>query len=420
MNKLEKLQAELKQLKVDMSAIIEAEEMSDEDSKRFDDLESKAKSVQGNIERVERFNAEAAKDLEGEGRQVQSVIVKDNQKEDPTAGFSNLADMALAVKNQYDPGAQNDNRLKVLGAPTGFHKEGGSTEGYEVPAEFKSEIFDLVFNEPDLLSMVDNEPTSSNQVQIVADESTPWGSTGIQANWASEGSQFTPSELETSLIDVKLHKLYAFCLATDELLEDSPRLTSRLTNGAARAINWKANESIHYGSGAGQPAGFFNHASLVTVAKEGSQSADTVNANNVAKMYARSTNPGRAVWIMNQDVLPQLMTMTLGNQLVWSPPSTGIVNAPGGFLFGRPIMFSDQCKTLGDKGDIEFIDPMGYYSPRKGGVQADSSMHLYFDYGIQAFRWTFRMGGQPYQSKAVSPANGSSTRSAFVTLAVRT
>ncbi len=419
MNKLEKLLAELKQLKADMSAIIEADEMSEEDSKKFDELEAQALTVTANIERVERFNAQVAKDAEGEGRKVQNVVVKDNAKEDPKAGFDNLADMAMAVKNQYDPGASNDDRLKILGAPTGFHKEGGSTEGYEVPAQFKNEIFELVFNEPDLLSMVDNEPTNSNQVQIVADESTPWGATGIQANWAAEGSQFTPSELETNLVDVKLHKLYAFCLATDELLEDSPRLNSRLTTGAARAINWKANEAIHYGTGAGQPQGFFSSGALVTVAKETSQSADTVNANNVSKMYARSTNPGRSVWLMNQDVLPQLTTMTLGNQLVWTPPGNGIVGAPGGFLFGRPILFSDQCKTLGDKGDIEFIDPMGYYSPRKGGVQADSSMHLYFDYGIQAFRWTFRIGGQPYQSAPVSPSNGSSTRSAFVTLAVR-
>lgn len=418
---IKELQEKLKALKADMGKLIEKENMTEEEAKSFDDLEAEAVQVKANIERIERFEAAKAKDEEGEGRKAKPIqFFSVTENVDPQRGFKNLADLATAIRSETIPGANRDHRLKLLSAPTGFHKEGGSAEGYEVPAQFKNEIFDLVFNEPDLLSMVDSEPTNSNAVQIVADESTPWGATGIQANWAGEGTQLTPSSLETSLIDVKLHKLYAFCLATDELLSDSARLNSRLTMGAARAINWEANKSIFYGTGAGQPLGFFPSSTMVAVAKESGQAADTVVAANVAKMYARSTNPGRSVWVMNQDVLPQLITMQIGNNAAWTAPQSGMANAPGGFLMGRPILFSDQCKTLGDKGDIMFIDPMGYYSPRKSdGVVSDTSIHLYFDYGIQAFRWTFRMGGQPYQSKVVTPANGSSTRSAFVSIADR-
>jgi HK97 family phage major capsid protein len=187
------------------------------------------------------------------------------------------------------------------------------------------------------------------------------------------------------------------------------------------AIRWKVNKAIVEGSGVAQPKGYMNAGCLVTVAKESGQTADTVTAANVAKMYARVINPGNAAWYINQDVLPQLITMTLGQQPVWTPPSTGLVNAPGGLLFGRPVRFSEHCATLGDAGDIHLVNlRQGYYAiTSEGGIQAASSMHLYFDYGLQAFRWTFRMNGQPFLSAAISPNKGSTTRSHFVTLAER-
>jgi HK97 family phage major capsid protein len=419
---LAELKARLDALKSDMQAEIDA---GLPDQGKFDQLETEAKDTRAKIERIEKFQAEHAKDQAGTGRATKasspvSVTVRDNSQDDPTAGFGGIGEFGRAVMSACTPGADMDQRLRVLGAPTNFHRETGSSDGYMVPPQFRDAIFELMFGEPDLLSMVDGEPTNSNSVQFIADETTPWGSTGVQAYWGGEGNQFTASRLDTEGREIKLHKLHAFVTATEELIEDAPRLNDRLTRGAARALNWKANNAIHYGTGAGQPLGFNTAASKVTVAKEGSQTADTVVAKNVAKMYARNLNPGRAVWIINQDVIPEIMTLTIGDQPVWTPPASGFTQAPGGFLLGRPVMFSDQCKTLGDEGDILFVDPMGYYLARKSsGIKFGSSMHLYFDYDVQAFRWTFRLGGQPYLSAAVSPANGSATRGHYITLAVR-
>jgi HK97 family phage major capsid protein len=229
----------------------------------------------------------------------------------------------------------------------------------------------------------------------------------------------TASRLATKGRTVNLDELYAFVLATDELLMDASRLNSRLTVQAARAIRWKANDAIVYGTGAGQPLGFFSSAVLVSVAKEGSQAADTIVAANVLKMFSRLLTAGlqNVFWTVNPDVLPQLGVMTIGDQPIWTPPSSGLREAPGGFLLGRPVRFSEHNKTLGDKGDIFLIDPMGYYlTMKRGGVQSASSIHLYFDYNITAFRWTFRLGGQPHLSAPISPANGSATKSHFVTL----
>lgn len=344
-----------------------------------------------------------------------------NAEDDPKRGFASLADFALAVKAAYTPGGRMDERLQYGAAPTNYHKETGSDEGRMIPPQFKQEIFEAVTDGGDsLLGAVDSEPTSSNAVEILRDESTPWGTTGINAAWRGEGVQMSADKLATAGSQVRLHELYAFVLATGELVQDAPRLNDRLTRKSGLAIRYKVNDAIVNGTGAGQPLGWFTSSAKVSVAKESGQAADTIVAANVAKMYARVINPAQAVWYVNQDCLPQLLTMTLGNNSIYVPPASGFQNAPGGFLFGRPVIPLENCQTVGDQGDIQLVNPKGYYAPVKGGApEFAESMHLFFDYNTNAYRWIFRLGGQPYLSTPISPANGSATRSHFVVLDAR-
>ena len=43
-----------------------------------------------------------------------------------------------------------------------------------------------------------------------------------------------------------------------------------------------------------------------------------------------------------------------------------------------------------------------------------ASIHLFFDQNLTAFRWIFRLGGQPYLSGPVAAAKGAGTKSHFV------
>mgnify|MGYP001627451296 CR=1 FL=1 len=337
-----------------------------------------------------------------------------------TGGFRNIAEFAVSVRNAVVNPSNVDERLA---APTNFHQNSGTAgEGYLVPPQFRETIWELVFGERDLLSLIAPEPTSSNVVQIPKDETTPWGASGVQANWRAEGTQMTGSKAALIGSTVNLHELYAFVTATDELLSDAPRLANRLTVQAARAIRWKAGEAIMWGDGVGKPLGFMASPAKIAVAKEGSQAADTIVTANVLKMYSRLQGMGsRAFWAANRDIVPQVATLTIGNQPMWMSPNQGMQNAPQGTLLGLPILYLEHAKTLGDEGDLTLVDPDGYYAATKagGGIDFASSIHLYFDYGVQAFRWTFRLGGQPFLSAPVSPAKGSNTRSHFVALAER-
>lgn len=404
----------------------EGRDLTAEEKQRDDEINARLQTLAGEIEREERQRAwerevEAVSDANMTAAQRGVESMRDRREDDPNHGFQNMADFALAVRTASRPGGYVDERLLIGAAPTGQMQSAGSSgEGYMTPPAMREEIWELVFAEGNLIDEVDSEPTNRNSVELSADESTPWGSTGVQAYWRSQSDQMDASKLSTDGRTVKLHELYAFVLAEEELLADAPRLNDRLTRKSAQAINFRINEAFFDGTGAGQPLGWNKANALVTVAKESGQAADTIVAKNVAKMYARCINPGMAVWFVNQDILPELMTMTLGDKPIWTPPATGFVNAPGGVLFGRPVRFSEQCATLGDKGDIQLVNPKGYYSPTRQNAPAYAeSIHLYFDYNIKAFRWIFRLGGQPHLSAAISPNKGSSTRSHFVTLAAR-
>ena len=91
---------------------------------------------------------------------------------------------------------------------------------------------------------------------------------------------------------------------------------------------------------------------------------------------------------------------------------------PFATLMGRPVIPHEVCETLGDKGDILLANFRAYMTVRwQGGIRAETSIHLWFDYDMTAFRFILRIAGQPWWGKAATPRSGSgNTLSPFVTL----
>ena len=425
MKKLAELKKRLADLKASGLSILEAadaegRDLNADEETRYDGIKADIDEVSGQIARAERL-AEERRSMDAV--QTAGAGLYDVHEPDPkaTGGFKGMAEFASAVKHASRQGGMVDARL-MAATPSNVHQGGAASgEGFEVPVQFRETIFEVVAELDEFGPLVDEEPTDKRKVEGIADETTPWGAGGVTARWRSEGQQMTPSKLATEPRSIVLHELYAFVLATEELLEDAPRLNARLTKKAGQAIAWKRNNAMVYGTGAGQPMGWINSPALVTVPKGDTQAADTIIAENVLAMFSRLLRiPGdKPFWLANSDTLPQLMTMTVGDRPIWMPPN-GLADAPGGMLLGLPVMLSEHARTLGDKGDLQLISPKGYYAlKRESGPKFAQSMHLYFDYAIEAFRWTFRFGGQPHLSKPVDPANGAATKSHFVALAER-
>ena len=111
--------------------------------------------------------------------------------------------------------------------------------------------------------------------------------------------------------------------------------------------------------------------------------------------------------------------MTLGQTPVYLPPG-GLSNNPYGTLFGRPVIPHQVCETVGDVFDIGFVDLSQYLALIKaGGLKSQTSIHLWFDQDLTAFKFTLRIGGQPWWASSVASRDGSFALSPFVTLAAR-
>lgn len=346
--------------------------------------------------------------------------VKDNLADDPKRGFATYGEFCADVVRAAS-GKDTSERL-IRAATTYGNEASGPDGGYAVPPQFASEIASIAYAQDSLLSLCDNTPVAGNTMTFPKDETTPWGSTGITAAWEGEASQTTPKKPALGESQLKLRKLKVLVAASEELLADASAMSTYITRKCGEAVEWKVNDAVINGTGAGMPLGVMVAASTVSQAKETSQTAATINAANVSKMYGRVIKgPGaNLAWIVHPDAINQIMQLTIGDQSIWTPPSEGFKSAPNGFLLGRPILESDACQTLGTVGDIILGNFNGYRAITKaGGAEFAQSMHLWFDQDLMAFRLTFRMDGQPALAAAVSPKNGSSTRSHFATLATR-
>jgi HK97 family phage major capsid protein len=301
--------------------------------------------------------------------------------------------------------------------------ERGTDEGFSVPPDFRSQVWENVLGDDtsfDLFNVFPGEPTNSTSVNIQKDITNPWDTAGVKAFYVSEASQMQPSSMDQKMDNVPVHKLYAFVLATEELLSDSPRFNDRMTRKVGQAIRYKGSVALAAGNGVGRPLGFTKSGSVVTVAKETGQAAKTIVPQNIANMYSRLFNPQRGIWIISSDAFPQIMLLNLNGMPLWTPYNEGFKYRPNGMLLGQPIYISYHCQTLGTQGDIYFVNADGYmHLQRTTAPEFASSMHLYFDYDMEAFRWTIRHGGQPYMNQAISLPNGQASQSYFVQLATR-
>lgn len=438
----------------------EKRDLSEQESKDVDEANGEFDRLEGEIERRERVDKQKVRLAQPQERQtvpsqptlgpVADVI--EDRTDEPSGfggrrtvpaqprsphegrwGWRSMGEFSIAVRNGCAKGAILDKRLEQR-APTTFGSEGvGSDGGFAVPPDFREAITSQITGEDSLLGRTDQFVSSGNSITVPVDSDAPWSSSGIQAYWEGENDQLTQSKPLIEQQTIRLNKLAVLVPVTDELLEDAPAMDAYLRRKVPEKMDFKLNLAIVQGNGVGMPLGILNSPAAVAVAAVGSQDADTVVGSNIIAMWSRMYAPSRAtsVWLINQDIEPQLLTLMhqgkddtgtadAGWGAILYLPANGLSGAPFSTLMGRPIIPTQACETLGDKGDIIFADLKQYMTALKtGGVRAETSIHLWFDYDTTAFRFILRIAGQPWWGSAVSPRDGSNTLSPFVTLAAR-
>lgn len=432
-----------------------------EESQRIDELSAEFERVGAEIARRERINAHRDMLEHPQGRRTEPDAVEEDDNPAPAArvtnagarqpaplpgraatnypqprqpqsnwGFKTFGHFALAVKSANPRfGGELDNRLIRNAAATTYSSEGvGADGGFAIPPDFRAEIMGKVFSETNLVSRTDQLRSSGNSITMPVDNTTPWQTSGgVQAYWVGEAATKGQSKIALEQTTVKLNQLAALIPITEELLEDAPALDGYLRKKVPEKMDFTISDALAWGNGAGKPLGWMSSPCLVTQAAEGAQTADTINATNAVKMLSRMPLSSRstAVWLIHPDAEPQLPLMTIGNQPVYLPGGN-LAGAPFGTLLGRPIIPHQICKTVGDLGDFMLVDLQQYMSVLKiggnrdaSGMRTDVSIHLWFDQDMVAYRFTLRIGGQPWWTTPTASKNGSLTQSPFVVLAAR-
>jgi HK97 family phage major capsid protein len=334
-----------------------------------------------------------------------------------------LGNFALAVR-AAGMGHGLDPRLQA--AATGAGTQSDSNLGFAVPNEVAPGIERDMFAVGEILSRCDVRTISGNTIAYtLLDETSRADSSrggGVLGYWVDEGTAPTASNMKLQRMEMKLRKVGALGVMTDELLSDAVALGGELQSAFASELVFQTENKIYRGAGSSAPLGFLNAPCLVSVSKETNQAAVTINTTNLSKMWARmpAASQSNAVWFVNVDCQPQLDELAQAIGTGGTAPRFVTYSESGVLrIKGRPVIAVEYAETVGTVGDIALVDLSKYRVIRKGGVEQASSMHVYFAQGEQAFRAFYRVDGQAVPRAALTPFKGSNTLSPFVVLATR-
>ena len=356
------------------------------------------------------------------------IQVTDRAAEDPMRGFKSPREFIGAVMAAGVRPGRIDARLKPLQieAAQGSDEQGTYADpygGFFVPVAMSPTLLQLRPEDDPIAPLVTSVPLEAPTVKFNArvdkDHSTSV-SGGFTVTRHPETVDGTSSRAKYEQVVLTADELFGIAYATERLLTDSPTsFAAIIAAGFKDQFADHAIEERFNGTGAGEFLGFMKSPALVTVAKQGGQTADTLVTENIDKMVARCWRYGSAIWHANNTCFPQLQGLTrvvgsggsVVNYLTW---------APGGqmYLLGRPLYLTEHCAALGDLGDIalcnwsEFIE--GTYQP----MQSAESVHVRFLAHERTFKFWLRNGGAPWWKSALTPKHGD-TLSPFVTLAAR-
>lgn len=311
-------------------------------------------------------------------------------------------------------------------AASGLSEEVPADGGFLIHPQFVPGLRDRIYATGSILGLLTRTPIGANANGIkrnMVDETDRANGSrfgGLRAYWGAEAGTLTGSRPKFRRHEQELEKLHVLMYATDELLQDAVALEADVNRMVPQELRFVAEDAIINGTGVGQPLGVMSSAALVSQAKETSQTAATINVANLAKMdgrlFAGVRNNNRA-WLINQDAINQLRVLVIGDQPVYITTVRDGVGME--MLFGAPVLPIEYAATLGTQGDI-LLGAWGEYELiEKGGIRGASSMHVAFLTDEMAFRWTWRLNGQPFWNNTLTPFKGTNTQSPFIALDTR-
>jgi len=417
---------------------------------RVEEIKAEVTAIDADDARMARLDAEEAHLTQSAGRVAgpdPQIVTSTNALHtievgdpgyvlDPAHGFASPKDFIFEVMKSCKALARGnrtaalaDLRMAHLFVPeetAGSDEQGAYADpygGFLVPSAFSPNVMSLQAEADPTAGRTTNIPMTATTIKIPArvdKDHSDSVSGGFRVYRRSETDTSSASRIVFEQVVMSVSSLFGNAYATEELLQDSP-----ISFAAIIAAGFKdefnsviLNEKLN-GVGAGELEGINNTGSLISVAIETGQAADTIVYENIINMRARCYGYNKAIWLANHDCIPQLMLM---NQSVgaagipiWQPSARE--DHPDTIL-GRPVFFTEYTNTVGDAGDLVLGDWSQYLEGTYQSLQNAESIHVRFLNHERTFKFWMRNTGRSWWRTALTPKNGS-TLSPFVRLAVR-
>lgn len=434
MNRLDEIRARLAEIKPEMIAIGESEEITEEQSARFTELESEWDSLTAEAEPLEARAArvEAVRNTKVpavvERAQAPEVIVRDDPFEalEGRGARSDreyrraLVDANLrAIDGQIEDGDHQANFERVLKRHAMSKKPEDVAWAQNLLARQRPEYMDgfakLMMGRGDLLTGEERaavavgtsanggylvpthlDPTiiltndgSGNEMRSLARVVTltsgnVWNgvtSAGVTASYDGELVEVSDDSPTFGNPQIETSRAQSFVQATIEAFEDIAGLGTDVLMLFADARDRLEGEKFATGNGTKQPRGIFTALDANTNVELLTTTAATIGLVDIDSVYRSVPRRwrGRSTWFMNPRF--NLAIKDLGTA-VSASYTTDLTQAPSDRILGRPVVESDDApdvQTTTAKDNLLILGDFSNYVivDKPGGMSVEFIPHLF-------------------------------------------
>lgn len=347
---------------------------------------------------------------------------------DPWCGYKSGGEFLESVIKDALRSGEKDSRLegireyeKTKAALDGVEIDTSEYGGYLAPEAFRTQVWERAIEVSELINRIMVVPIGAQTLKIPTfggyDQSsgTTFGGITFYKEGENQTMQAVRPEFELMSWSMGLHA--ALMAISDPMMKFSAVTIEPLVRQMlGRALGWYIDSKLIGGTGAAEPTGIINSACKIAQAAETGQAADTIERENLSKMYSRVYNKTEMMWGFNPECGPQL------DSLAFVVGTAGSVVTMEQAFKNKPFMESDHFAAIGDAGDICAFMPGEILMTVPAGQQTariDSSLHFQFDTGQNVLRIMHYMDAKVGWRTFHTPVNGSATRGPVVTLAAR-
>lgn len=230
---------------------------------------------------------------------------------------------------------------------------------------------------------------------------------GAKLNWSTDTSLTESAEMKFRDLSLRAHLLEGYAITSEPFIRDALNVDTWLRRTFADAAGYYVDYACFQGSGVGMPQGVINASGSATKSRAVANQIAVADVQGmIDNLLPSSWEKDTTCWFAHPSTLPQLSAIT------------GWVPNFGMELYGKPVVMTGKCSTLGTRGDLVLADCGGYVVADRKPLLIDYSPHeptafLNFQ---SAWRVAYRGDGQLWTASPITLPDGSSQVSFFVVL----